>query len=286
MGLVKGIKPLSPEWHKYRAKRISGTSVAGILGVSRFSTPLSEWARLTGKMDRPVVDSPFADWGIRTEPFNKAWYEEETGRLVLHEPGLFQHRSIDWLCFTPDGIIDPDFLVRPLPEGSPMEKGRGLWEAKAPSAFKAKDWDDKVPLEYQVQIQIGMEVLGLSWASVSALIQPHLKIVDVERNQRFIDACMERLDTFWSHNVLGDIPPEATGDAADKAALKGLAPSDPLPVTEALEREFAEFLKAQAEVKELEKDLDRRKNKLTQALGQPTWMDAKKALLAKGRETR
>lgn len=277
MALVEGIKPLSPEWHKYRARRVSGTSVAAILGVSRFSTPLAEWARITGKMDRPVVDSPFADWGIRTESFNKAWYEEKTGRRVEHEPGLYQHPDIDWLCFTPDGLIDRQEVPFARPDF-------GLWEAKAPSAFKAQDWAEQIPLEYQVQVQVGLEVLGLSWASVSALIQPHLRIFDVERNQRFIDACMERLQRFWIEHVERDIPPEATAAGADKAALGELAPTWPFDVTEAIEQEFAELLEVQAEAKRLKDDIEQRKNRLTQSLGQPTWTDAKKALVAKRRE--
>jgi putative phage-type endonuclease len=267
------IKPLSPEWFDYRSSRVSGSTAAAILGVSnpRWSSPLTEWARLTGKRLPPRTVEPWHIWGQETEPSNRAIYQRKTGRFIDVIEGIAQHERLDWLCYTPDGLIVAS-------RGGDAIELPSLFEAKAPSPWKADDWDEAIPLEYQVQAQIGMEVCGLKSASFSALIWPGVKHYDVERDERFTSAAIERIQRFLDYNVKCDIPPEARAGDADRATLKELAHEIAWGMTPEVTLHIEAEKKIAAEIKVLEVDLETHRNRLVQLTGSAGWKDAKAAI--------
>lgn len=267
----------SSEWHAYRERRITGSTAAGILGVATRKrdrpTALSEWARLTGKVKPPKLEGPWLDWGIESEPMNRALYQRKTGRRVDPINAIAQHPSLDWLCYSPDGLVIACEAISPLVLPA-------LWEAKAPAPWN-DDFDDALPLEYQVQTQIGMECMGLDWTSFSALIWPGVRVFDVPRDQRFIDACMTKLANFMEHNVKRDVPPEACGSDRDASVLAEIAqPLRGWDWSEAVAIKYAEVERLQRSLKDGEYELEALKNRLVQLTGQSGWKQAKAEIIA------
>jgi putative phage-type endonuclease len=269
MKLIKAA-PLSPEWFEYRRSRVTGSTAAAILGVSnpKWSSPLTEWARLTNKAAPPNKVEPWHLWGIHSEPFNRKLYELATGRGVEMLDGIVQHERLDWLAYTPDGLIVSADLSDQLPLGA-------VFEMKAPAPWKAEAWQEAIPLEYQVQAQIGMEVIGAEAASFSALIWPGIKHFDVLRDQRFIDAALERIQHFLDYHVARDIPPIARAGEADKAVLKELAAPIEWSLSGEVQDTMSQVVELQAQISELEEQVGDRQNRLVQITGSKTWIEAK-----------
>lgn len=267
------IEPKSPEWFAYRAPRISGSTAAAILGAPRAfagaPTALTEWARLTGKVAEEPQTGAHLRWGEIMEEPNRVLYQEATGRIVDPIKCVAQHDRVGWLCYTPDGLVVAS-------EAGARISLPALFEAKAPSPWKADEWSDAIPLWYQIQGQVGMEVLGLEWCSFSALLWPGVRWFDIQRHERFASVLMERLQRFMDYNVARDIPPDASSSERDTAVLSSLARADiEWTMSEEIATRFEEFERLSEEVGEREERLDAIKNRLVQLTGRANWKTAK-----------
>lgn len=84
----------------------------------------------------------------------------------------------------------------------------------------ADQWDEEVPLKYQVQIQHQMYVVGAEIACAAALVGGNKFLWStVERNDEFIDAMVNKLTRFW-YMVEENIMPMAND--SDLELVKGL----------------------------------------------------------------
>jgi len=218
---VLNIQPLTPEWHEKRRVSITGTDVAALLLGKHFQkTPLSIWARITGKVPPKEISGKHLSWGRRSEKLNRDWLEDETGRLILPGPGLIAHDDYPWFVGTPDG-----FVLRPEDKG---DWEGGVWEAKAPTVWTPDDWKQAVPKAYQIQTQTYMQLSGRSWGTASAVLVepgafcPDLYWKDLQRDDRFQDLMMQAVTRFWELNILRDVRPEPGDSAADGKLLDQL----------------------------------------------------------------
>jgi len=207
--------PGTPEWLAAHKGKIGGSTVASILGIGR-STPLRVYAELTGKVQvEDISNQPRIRRGVRLEPVVRELYQDETGRTVLPSPGLVQHPKFDWLAGTPDGLVDLSGVLCP-------------WEAKTDSFYSVKKWTPP-PLQYQVQVQFYMVLLGVEMASLAAMPidededQPAVIHQDIVLDPIFCDYMMDRLVTFRDKHWLADIPPEPDF-TKDRDTIRGMFP--------------------------------------------------------------
>lgn len=292
---------LSAAWREYRAKRITGSTAAAILGVDSGSyarSALTEWARIRGHYVERDETNAYSEWGMATEPVHRAWLDEDGLGAVRVIDGIVQHPTLDWACATLDGITgDGDALCDV--------------ELKAPSQYTADEWRSGIPLKYQVQSQFGMACAEARQAYLSAILPPQrdpgaafvrlaaalaagtamepslLKWCGFERvghvltaDARFQAAMFAKLAQFMDENVRQGFAPEATGLACDKDYLKNRETGEPL-ATEFDERAVALWDELQAVNAEANK-VDERKqsiqNRLVQIANAATWTEAKKAI--------
>lgn len=262
------VKQRTPEWHEYRARRITGSTAAAILGASKYGTPLTEWLRLTGRRTPDRVETPWMRWGTMMEPVNADLYRERFhDRELAREELTIEHPEIPWLAYSPDGFV------------AIKQAGRtGLWEAKAPSPFNS-EWRTQVPLDNVIQVQIGMACTGLDWASVSALVWPSVQVFEIERDSRFIDAAINKLTEFMEYHVARDIPPAATGSDLDTDALATIGSGDAAwTMTAEVEDLWNKYATVDAQRKDAEARVDAIKNRLVQLTGRTLWKEAKAAI--------
>jgi putative phage-type endonuclease len=198
------------EWLALRRGGLGSSDAAAVLGVSSFKSPLNLYAEKLG-LAEPEAESQAMRWGKLLEATIAGEYARETGRAVYHPKVLLQHEKHEFMLATPDRFAT-------------LEQGVLLVEIKTAGAFKADDWAEEPPLEYQVQVQHGLAVTGFDLASLVVLIGgQRLLWVDLERNDRFIAVLIEREREFWER-VQKLEPPAATG--ADKETLAKLYPKE------------------------------------------------------------
>lgn len=305
---------LSTAWRDYRAKRITGSTAAAIIGQSTYSSPLTEWARIMGRSVQSDESNPYGEWGLATEGAHRLWIAADGEGDVWTVDGIVQHPTIDWACCTPDGFMGT--------EGSADFTNV---ELKAPSAWTAEDWRGDLPLRHQVQSQFAGECCGAGQSYLSAILPPERDpmgafvrvaagLIEAARDDiahdpqavlnllrhagftrvgfhlpahtRFRAAMFAALTKFWAENVEQGFAPEATGLACDKEALKGLGGED--VATEFDEKAAAlwdELQRVNAEMKPLDERKESLQNRLTQLARASTWKDAKKAIAAARRLT-
>jgi len=177
-----------------RTTGVGGTDAAAILNLYPWRDPLDVWMEKTHHpMWSPAAENEAMRWGKILEPVILARYCEAEGRSVIPgEPWDAEPRwSEDHVRFIhPDGyVLGADGV-------------EGLWEGKTSSNPEA--WEQGVPDYYQVQVQQGMDILGLPWCDVSVLINTS----DFRTYRILADADLQarirsEVDTFWAAVMTG-----------------------------------------------------------------------------------
>jgi len=138
------------------------------------------------------------DWlhfGNVLEPVIADEFEARSGYPVAAEDQQFISR----LC---------PFLGCSLDRWTWIEEAKGPLDLKNTSIFMKEDWEDASPLRYQIQVQAQMAVTGADIGALAVLIGGNqFKWTAVERNQRFIDIMLEKLEKFWEM-IKSDVMPE------------------------------------------------------------------------------
>lgn len=206
-------------WLAERRTLLTASDVPAALGLSPWKSPFELWAEKTGNIDpEDIGDRDAVKWGLRLEGSVIEGYAEDTGRICSRWPQhtLKRSDSIDWLGATPDAIQN-------APEFGDVT---GNLQIKTASAFKKADWAEEPPIYYQVQLQTELLVTGMPWGTLAALIGgQQLVWFDAERNDRFLDAMLPKLEAFWELVKTGTPPPPGN-TAADFEVLKRLYAAD------------------------------------------------------------
>lgn len=154
----------SAEWLELRRTGITGSDIASIVGVSKWTSALACWAKKTGKIPDDAGQSEVMFWGSTLEPVIREHFIRSHGWDVV-EVGTYAHKDRPWQLANADGIIQ-------RPDGS-----LALLEIK--TARFEDDWRvpaegelggaEGVPRYYRTQIQHYLDVFGLAEAYVAVL---------------------------------------------------------------------------------------------------------------------
>ena len=185
----------SPEWRAIKAGKISG---------SRFSAVLALHKR-TGKPNKPRLDliadlrreletgvltsiepNEYMAHGTRCEPMACALYEWERDVTVEHAAWI-PHPSIDYVGFSPDGLIGDDGM---LEIKSPALEPRHLRTVES----------GKCPDDYMPQVQGGLWVCEREWCDFVSFWEPthDLCVVRVQRDDQFIARLQAECAAVWA----------------------------------------------------------------------------------------
>lgn len=205
--------PLTAEQLETRRSGIGGSDAAAAVGMSRWKSSLALYLEKRGEIE-PGPVHPAMVWGNRLEGSIRQAYTEEVGVDVTIPDGTPRSREHPFMLFHPDGIT---------------ADGR-LFEAK--TARSDDDWGDagsaEVPIEYWMQVQHGMAVMGLPVADIAVLFfGSDFRIYRVPADREAQDLLIKRERAFWRRVVEGN-PPQATSPE-DVRLLFG-SRSDPIGV--------------------------------------------------------
>ena len=190
------------DWLEWRKKGIGGSDASVVCGISRYKSPVELWLDKTGQLPYQEAGEA-AYWGTQLEALVRAEFTKRTGIEVEHKGVLLQSEEYPFMLANLDGTCEhPDY-------------GTCIFEAKTASAYKAGEWDDAIPDEYQLY----MAVTGYKAAYIAVLIGGNtFRWKLVERDEELISMLIELEDNFWDH-VQMNTPPAMDGSAASAKFL-------------------------------------------------------------------
>ena len=192
------------DWLELRKQGIGGSDASVVCGINRYKSPVELWLDKTGQLP-PQEAGEAAYWGTQLEPFVRAEFTKRTGIEVSQCKNLLQSEEHPFMLANLDGICEvPDV-------------GTCIFEAKTASAYKAGEWEDTIPDEYQLQIQHYMAVTGYAGTYIAVLIGGNtFRWKFVERDEELIAMLIELEADFWNHVQDCTPPPLDGSDAAAK----------------------------------------------------------------------
>lgn len=235
------------DWLEARRTGIGGSDVAAVLGISPWLSRYELWAQKRGLLPVEDREAEYLEAGRRLEPVIVDWYKSVTNRYTATGAGMLRHPERPYLIGNVDAVArDPAPLVG---DSHPW----GVLECKNVSVFKGKEWLERAPLHYQVQLQAYLAVTGYQWGSFAVLIGGNtFRWYDVERDEDFIRSVLyPSCETFWKLVQDGTPPPvdgsESASWAIGQVFAKGSGEAVELPMPEA-EDVLLKYLTAKAEL--------------------------------------
>jgi putative phage-type endonuclease len=213
------------EWLEWRRAGIGASDVAGILGISPWSSPYSVWADKVGLTEHSDPTEAM-EMGLALEPTIAHLFHTRTGLYLLGAQTRCEHPELPWARATLDGYCGES-------ESTPFDLALGNVESKTTADGPAR-WEEAIPDHYAAQVQWQMFVTGAerTWVAViHAAFGLAFRVYEVERDDNDIAFIVDAVTAFWNDHVETGIPPEADGSAATTDALHSL-PVDPDAVVE------------------------------------------------------
>jgi predicted phage-related endonuclease len=158
------------------------------------------WLEKRGEAERPDLSGNLAVMlGCWTEPFNRMWFEQETGQKLGRTGEVIQCTRYEWRRCTLDGVI---------------EEAEAVWEAKHTNAFSSSD---EVVERYMPQLQHNMAVLRAERAFLSVIFGSHkFEVIEVAADWLYQLDLLEAEEDFWECVVTGREPVAAPVPAPPK----------------------------------------------------------------------
>lgn len=173
------LKQRSHEWLKWRKNKITAADSPIILGHSPFKSIERLYEEKIRCYDEPCTY--YMQRGIDLEPIALRSFENETGLIMFPAVGI--HDEIDWMAASFDGMtIEGDVIC----------------EIKCPGK---KDHEEaingNVPKKYYPQLQHQIHVAGIDFSYYFSFDGNKGVIIEVKRDQDFIDKMIEKEFEFW-----------------------------------------------------------------------------------------
>jgi putative phage-type endonuclease len=228
------------EWLGWRKLGIGASDVAALCGMSPYASPMSVYMDKLGLVP-PDEDNEYMEYGRRAEPMLTDYFEDRTGLFVTGQQDRVEHPDFPHHRATLDG------RVHDHPDGDPL----GVVEYKTAERGTEKQWSEKIPEHYAIQLQWQLHVDQQERGWFGVMHGRLFRHYPVERDQRTIDLLIQMVDVFWAKHVLAEVPPPADAHKATAAALSAAYP-DPVEGAEAsldgLEQVLAERDQAAADM--------------------------------------
>jgi putative phage-type endonuclease len=274
------------EWLAWRQSGVGASDVAGIVGLSPWSSPWSVWANKVGLIPEESA-SETMEFGQWAELMIGPWFAHRTGLHVAGEQTWCTHRTRKTHLCTVDGFVveeEPAFGWAYLRQHGFAPEPLGPLQIKA--FGPGRRWDE-VPADIQCQEQWEMHVTGLDRVWLAVLMGRRLDVHELKRDQGDIDMLIERVDAFWNEHVLTGDPPPVDGSDATARVLHDLFPGDlrgeMIDADETMAAVVERWKAAKAAVKEHEAVEKLAANEIKAALGDATELLVNDQLVASWR---
>lgn len=235
------------QWLELRRTGIGGSDAGAILGLNKYSTPLSVY--LAKKDFASFNGNAATEWGNILEDPVRQKAREELGIEIETVPGMFTSKDNPFMNANFDGLV---YIEGEKEIAGGVVSGLGGHEIKTSRTGEGFT-NDEVPDSYYAQVQHYMAVTGISFFVLTVFIIDHYsgRHYVIPRNDDFIRNLIEVETEFWNENVLANIPPAPTGNENESDLVKSL----PMAENIELPLECEQLLNEKAEIDEQIKEL-------------------------------
>lgn len=189
------------EWLAMRRQDVTSTETAALFGLSPYTTEFEVWHQKRSGEKVAFHETERMTWGKRLEPTIAQGVAEDQGWVV--EPFKTYVRD-------DEARMGSSFDFRIID----AKNGDGILEIKNVDRIAfAKGWIEhesgeiEAPEHIEMQVQHQMEVSGLSWAVIAALVGGNeLKLAHRKRDRAVGKAIRQRIAAFWESIDANDPP--------------------------------------------------------------------------------
>lgn len=261
------------DWRALRHTGIGGSDILTLLRMSKYGGPLQLYLEKKGLYTRPDNKqlSTAARRGKRLESLVSELYAEETGHLVVGNPGTLAHIGEPWMRANLDYMVfDPDPAV--------LECKTRTWRSG-----KSEDWGGQEPPDGPtVQACWYLLVTGWKRAYIAGLVDDDFHWFKVERDEELLNHLATVARRFYFDHLLPGRPPKADGLDATTDLLQHLWDVKPGAVKlfdpSEIEPDLIERRRLKTEISTLKEKINTIENRLKMQLG-----DAEAAIAPDGR---
>jgi len=195
------------DWLKLRMAGIGGSEIAGIAGMSRYSSPLKVYLDKTEGSRTEENEAMY--WGNELEDVVAREFAKRTGMKCKNVNYVLQHKDNPWMMAN---------LDRTVGKG----KDLAILECKTAGHFAAGDWaDGKTPEAYQMQVAWYMAVTGIKKAFIAVLIAgQRFEWRELQHDQAVEDHLITLGARFWQLVEDRTAPSMDGSDVADEYLQK------------------------------------------------------------------
>lgn len=244
------------KWLKERQKGIGGSDVAGIFGLSKYSSPRKIYLEKTEEITEVKEESESAYWGTVFEDIVAKEFEKRTGKKVRKDNRHLVHK-------------DYHFMVANIDRRVVRENA--ILECKTANQFLTSEWEgDNIPASYILQVQHYLAVTGCERCYIAYLIggqKFNFKII--ERDEELISTIIKREKEFWKM-VEDRTIPDITGNEYDTEYINKKYPNSEDDVIQ-IPNSFISMLESKKEIdntiKELQEQSKTIENKIKEQMG-------------------
>lgn len=258
---------ITEEQRAERKNYIGSSDAAAVLGLSRWKSPLAVWAEKTGQVKpEDLSDKLSVRLGSKMEHVIAEIFTEDTGIELELAPDTIYHKEHPFLAANIDRRVKGENALVEIKNVGQFSGGEWM------SGTKQADYTDgKAPAEYIAQTMHQLMVTGWDYGwLVAAVGNSSLAIIKIVRDDAALHSIMNREINFWNDFVVtGEMP--MVMSSTDKGVLESIFPNavegKTIQLTDA-EAAIIESVQAmEADLKNLEKQIDTSKNQLRAALG-------------------
>jgi putative phage-type endonuclease len=246
------------QWLEERRKGIGGSDVAGILGVSTWSSPMKVWAQKKGLIPDEEDSLRFKIGKKFEAPIAELYAEREKCQLqkvvdILHHPSAP-------LLGNPDRVV--------------AGTDRGL-EVKTADPFMAAHWGeeytDEIPIYYLTQIATYLAITNFRDWDVAVLFgTSDFRIYRITRDLELENLIIDKCTEFWNRYIIGNEEPPIDASEATSKYLLHKFPKGTKELREADEDEariISSFFDRKADLKSVTERYDLSVNLVKAAIG-------------------
>ena len=196
------------EWLDFRRAYIGGSDAAAVLGLNKYKSALAVWSEKKGLLTEQSENEATRQ-GRDLEAYVAARFEEETGKKVRNDAGIYIDEKRPWMGADIDRMLVGESAIL---------------ECKTTQNRAGYNFDrGELPPTWYVQVMHYMAVTGKERAYVAILeTGKAFHIIPVERNEDEIAALRQAEERFWKDYVEADVPPDPDGSESAGEAVRGI----------------------------------------------------------------
>lgn len=238
------------DWLKVRKIGIGGSEAATVAGLNPWASPLNVYIDKLSD-DIEDIDNERMRIGRDLEDYVAQRFQDETGLKVRRMNQMLQHEEHDFMLANLDRVIVGE---------------KAFLECKTTGSYGKKEWEDGIPMHYQIQCMHYLAVTGFDHCYIACLIGNEKFIWHrIDRDEETINMLIDIERDFWNNNILKQVPPDADGSDQYDNILKQKYPDSNGNKIE-IELSYAEKIKRRLELKELIDSMEKEVNQIDQEI--------------------